>query len=61
MREDIKTESKREYTDDIKKNAIAFANTNGSTIYIGINDVGSVSGVEHSDETLLKNNQLSAR
>ena len=31
-------ELKREYTADIRKEIIAFANTNGGTIYVGIDD-----------------------
>lgn len=40
---------KSKYTDNIKKEIIAFANTRGGTIYIGINDDGGVCGVENSD------------
>lgn len=43
------TELKSKYTDNIKKEIIAFANTRGGTIYIGINDDGGVCGVENSD------------
>ena len=32
------TEFKREYTDNLKFTAIAFANTEGGKVYIGIND-----------------------
>ena len=32
------TEFKREYTDNIKKEVIAFANTRTGIIYVGIND-----------------------
>ena len=52
--EGINTELKREYTDDIKKTVIAFANTDGGDIYIGINDDGSVEGVNDADSTMLK-------
>ena len=38
------TELKSKYTDNIKKEIIAFANTREVTIYIGINDDGSVCG-----------------
>ena len=34
------TELKREYVDDIKNTAIAFANCDGGTIYVGIEDDG---------------------
>lgn len=43
------TELKSKYTDNIKKEIIAFANTREVTIYIGINDDGGVCGVENSD------------
>jgi ATP-dependent DNA helicase RecG len=39
-------------TEDIKKTIIAFANTAGGTLYIGINDDKSIAGVEKPDDTL---------
>lgn len=48
------TELKREYVDDIKKTVIAFANTDGGRIYIGVNDNGAVCGVTDIDDTMLK-------
>jgi len=50
--ENINTEFKREYTDDIKKTIIAFANTAGGTLYVGIDDDKSIVGVEKPDDTL---------
>ena len=47
-------ELKREYTPDIIKSVIAFANTNGGVIYIGVNDAGKVVGVSDADKTSLK-------
>ena len=47
-------ELKREYIHDIVKTVVAFANTGGGAIYIGIADNGSVVGVEDADETMLK-------
>ena len=38
-------ELKRELTKDIKKEIIAFANSKGGTIYIGIDDTGKVVGL----------------
>jgi len=38
MRESESTEFKREYTSDIKKEVVAFANTNGGHIYVGRDD-----------------------
>ena len=47
-------ELKREYVDDIKKTAAAFANCDGGTVYIGINDDGSICGVPDADATMLR-------
>ncbi len=54
MIENKVTEFKREYTDDIKYAVVAFANSEGGKIYIGINDDGSVRGVENADATILR-------
>ncbi len=51
-------ELKQRYTNDIAKEVIAFLNTSGGTIYIGINDDGEVVGVDDQDETLLKVSNL---
>lgn len=48
------TEFKREYTDDLKYAVVAFANTDGGKVYIGINDDGSVQGVKDTDGTMLR-------
>lgn len=48
------TEFKREYVDDIKKTVIAFANCDGGTLYIGVNDDGSVCGVGNIDDVILR-------
>jgi ATP-dependent DNA helicase RecG len=47
-------EFKREYVEDIKNTVIAFANCDGGTIYIGINDDGTVCGVNNVDDTMLR-------
>ena len=39
-------ELKRELTKDIKKEIIAFANSKGGTIYIGIDDTGKIVGLK---------------
>jgi len=52
--ENITTEFKQEYTADINKTVIAFANTNGGTVYIGITDDGGIVGVGDIDSTMLK-------
>lgn len=54
MVESMTTELKREYTDDIKYAVVAFANTDGGKIYVGINDDGSVYGVGSTDATVLR-------
>jgi len=51
--ENLTTEFKREYTEEIKKTIVAFANTAGGTLYIGINDDKTITGVAAPDDTLL--------
>lgn len=48
--EDQNTEFKRDYTDSVVKTAIAFSNTNGGKILLGIDDDGNVVGLEDSDD-----------
>ena len=50
MMEGKTTEFKREYVDDIRYTVVAFANTDGGKIYIGINDDGSVQGIDNVDQ-----------
>ena len=54
MTEGMTTEFKREYTDDIKKTIIAFANTRGGEVLIGVEDDGTIIGVLDVDGTMLK-------
>lgn len=54
MIENKTTELKRIFIDEIKKTVIAFANTNGGTVYIGIDDDGNVIGVDNIDDTILR-------
>lgn len=54
MIENKTTEFKREFVDEIKKTVIAFANTDGGNIYIGIADNGDIVGVNNIDETMLR-------
>lgn len=44
-------EYKSQVNDDIYKEVIAFANTDGGTIYIGIDDKGNLIGIDDVDET----------
>ena len=48
------TEFKREYVEDIKNTIVAFANCDGGTLYIGVNDDGTVCGVDNVDGTMLR-------
>lgn len=48
------TEYKREFTNDLKYAVIAFANTDGGKIYVGVNDDGSVKGIPDADDTMLR-------
>lgn len=47
-------ELKSIYVDDIKKEIVAFANTRGGTIYIGVEDDGTVCGVQNTDAIILQ-------
>ena len=44
------TEFKSHFTEDIYKEVIAFANTDGGVIYVGIDDEGNAVGLPHPDE-----------
>ena len=52
MREDSNIEYKREYTADIKKEVMAFANSNGGVIYVGHDDDGNPYPLPDIDSTL---------
>ena len=54
LTENKTTEFKREYVDDIKKTIIAFANSDGGMLYIGVNDDGTICGVDDTDGTMLR-------
>ena len=58
MIENKTTEFKREYVEDVKYTVVAFANTDGGKIYLGINDDGSIQGVEDIDATILRINNM---
>lgn len=47
-------ELKSVVVDDIKKEIVAFANSNGGTLYIGVQNDGSVVGVENPDSVALQ-------
>lgn len=52
--EDLNHEFKKIFIKDIVKTVIAFANTGGGKIYIGIDDSGQVVGLDNPDNDLLK-------
>lgn len=54
LMEGLTIELKRSVVEDIKKEIVAFANSEGGTLYIGIADQGEVIGVENVDETMLQ-------
>ena len=45
-------ELKQDYAESIRKDIIAFANTNGGTIYIGITDNGEIIGIQSPDRMI---------
>ena len=45
------TEFKAKLTDEIYKEVIAFTNTDGGVIYIGVDDNGNVVGIDNVDDT----------
>ena len=49
--ESERIEYKSQMTDDIYKEVIAFANTDGGAIYLGIDDKGNLIGIDNVDET----------
>ena len=54
FKENDTEELKEIVVDDIKKEVIAFANTKGGTIYIGVQDNGEVIGVDNTDTVMLQ-------
>jgi ATP-dependent DNA helicase RecG len=51
-------EFKREYIEDIKKTIIAFANTDGGELLIGVDDNGNAIGVADAPDTLLRTTNI---
>ena len=49
--ENERIEYKSQMIDDIYKEVIAFANTDGGVIYIGIDDQGNITGIDNVDDT----------
>ena len=50
--ESSSVELKREVTADLKKGIIAFANTNGGTMYVGVDNTGNIVGIDNPDDTM---------
>lgn len=51
FRENEKIELKEIYTSEIKKEVVAFCNTTGGIIYLGVDDNGEVIGLDNADYT----------
>ena len=47
-------ELKKEYTDDIKKSVVAFVNSNGGQLYVGVGNDGAPVGLADADGTMLQ-------
>jgi len=54
MNENETTEFKQEFVSDINKTIVAYANTKGGTLYVGITDDGKVCGIKDIDTEMLK-------
>ena len=52
MKEDQHTEFKRNWRDDFLKELAAFANSQGGTLYIGVEDDGTIVGVKDAKSLL---------
>ena len=52
--ENENVEFKSQMLEDLYKEIIAFANTDGGTVYIGIDDKGNITGIDDVDETYTK-------
>lgn len=57
--EDVKTEFKYKLNESLEKEVIAFLNTDGGTIYIGVDDNGKITGVDGSID--IKQRQIKDR
>ena len=54
LSENQQTELKADYTEEIKRTVVAFANGEGGTIYIGVDDNGEVTGLADADAVCQK-------
>ena len=53
-KENVDIEFKRIYVPELRKDIVAFANTEGGTLYIGVADDGKIVGVDDTDEIMLR-------
>jgi ATP-dependent DNA helicase RecG len=58
LKESDTVELKSQVVDDIKKSVIAFANSGGGTLYVGVADNGEVVGLSDADADLLSINNM---
>lgn len=54
MAEDTRTEYKSDYSDGVAKTVVAFSNTDGGTIFVGLDDQGRTIGLVDADKTALR-------
>lgn len=52
--ESTTVEYKERFTQELRKTVVAFANTNGGTLYVGVADDGAPVGVDDPDEVILQ-------
>jgi ATP-dependent DNA helicase RecG len=58
FKESETVELKQTVVDDVKKEVVAFANSGGGMLYIGVADNGEVVGIPDADEVLLQVNNM---
>jgi len=58
LKESASIEFKSIVIDDIKKSIVAFANSGGGTLYIGIADDGDIIGISNADEDMISINNM---
>ena len=58
MKEDSRTEFKEDVSERIARAAVAFSNTEGGVIYVGVRDDGNVVGVSDTDDTSIRCAQI---
>lgn len=54
LRESERVELKREVCEGVKRSIVAFANSEGGRIYVGVDDSGQVVGVAEPDADMLR-------